>query len=82
MQYFSTAKSESRRESTALIEIKLVSEGRQGKQSIALRNSIHGPVQHLLGLLCFGCSKQTSGLCGGVSVFAIFVESFTILERR
>lgn len=61
---------------------KRVAEGRQGKQSIALRNSIHGPVQHLLGLLCFGCSKQTSGLCGGVSVFAIFVESFTILERR
>lgn len=83
MWYFSTAKFESRKECTAFIEIRSVSEGKQGKHKHSTKEFHSWSCSTFVRIcLFFGCSKQTSDLCGGVSVFTIFVGSFTMLERR
>jgi len=83
MQYFSAAKFESRKECTAFIEIRLVSEGKQEENKHSTKEFHSWSCSTFVRVCLFsGSSKQTTDLCGGVSVFVIFVESFTTLERR
>lgn len=83
MEYFSPAKFESRKECTAFIDIRFVSEGKQGKHKHSTKEFHSWSCWMFVRVgLFFGCWKQTSDVCGGISVFAIFVESFTILEGR
>lgn len=85
MQYFSTAKLESRKECTAFIEITLVSEGMQGehKHSAKEFHSWSSSVFVRVCLLAFWMLEANQDLCSGVAVFAVFfVKNFTVLESR
>lgn len=87
MLYFSTAKFESRKECTAFIEIRLVSEGEQGKHKHSTKE-FHSRSCSVFVRVCFfdAQSKSVISVGGGggcvCPVFTIFLKSFTILGRR